>query len=71
MEPARKIDMQPDTDVMRRHVLGLFGAATTGLVELAWIAPGKGSGARLFGLDKLKDVPGSLARLEAAFDKVF
>jgi aspartate aminotransferase-like enzyme len=25
----------------------------------------------LFGLDKLKDVPGSLARLEAAFDKVF
>ncbi len=25
----------------------------------------------LFGLDKLKDVPGSLARLEAAFDRVF
>jgi len=25
----------------------------------------------LFGLDKLKDVPGSVARLEAAFDKVF
>jgi aspartate aminotransferase-like enzyme len=25
----------------------------------------------LFGLDKLKDVPGSLARLEAAFDQVF
>jgi aspartate aminotransferase-like enzyme len=25
----------------------------------------------LFGLDKLKDVPASLARLEAAFDKVF
>jgi len=25
----------------------------------------------LFGLDKLKDVPGSLARLDAAFDKVF
>jgi aspartate aminotransferase-like enzyme len=25
----------------------------------------------LFGLDKLKDVPASLARLEAAFDEVF
>ena len=25
----------------------------------------------LFGLDKLKDVPASLARLDAAFDKVF
>ena len=25
----------------------------------------------LFGLDKLKDVPASLARLEAAFDQVF
>jgi len=25
----------------------------------------------LFGLDKLKDVPGSLARLQAAFDKLF
>ena len=25
----------------------------------------------LFGLDKLKDVPGSLKRLEAAFDAVF
>jgi aspartate aminotransferase-like enzyme len=25
----------------------------------------------LFGLDKLKDVPASLARLEAAFDRVF
>ena len=25
----------------------------------------------LFGLDKLKDVPASLARLEAAFDAVF
>jgi len=56
MEPARKIDMQPDTDAMRRHVLGLFGAATSGLVELAWISPGKGSGARLFTLDQVDEL---------------
>ena len=62
MEPARKIDMQPDTDVMRRHVLGLFGAATTGLVELAWISPGKGSGARLFGLDKVDELAEQIGR---------
>ena len=56
MEPARKIDMQPDTDAMRRHVLSLFGAATSGLVELAWISPGKGSGARLFALDQVDEL---------------
>ena len=56
METPRKIDMQPDTDAMRRHVLGLFGAATSGLVELAWIAPGKGSGARLFTLDQVDEL---------------
>ena len=56
MEPARKIDMQPDTDAMRRHVLSLFGAATSGLVELAWISPGKGSGARLFTLDQVDEL---------------
>ena len=54
--PAMKIDMQPDTDAMRRHVLGLFGAATSGLVELAWISPGKGSGARLFALDQVDEL---------------
>ena len=54
--PAMKIDMQPDTDAMRRHVLGLFGAATSGLVELAWISPGKGSGARLFTLDQVDEL---------------
>lgn len=62
MEPARKIDMQPDTDVMRQHALWLFGAATSGLVELAWIAPGKGSGARLFGLDKVDELAEQAAR---------
>jgi hypothetical protein len=41
---------------MRRHVLGLFGAATSGLVELAWISPGKGSGARLFTLDQVDEL---------------
>lgn len=56
MEPARKIDMQPDTDAMRRHVLGLFGAATSGLVELAWISSGRGSGARLFDLTALDEL---------------
>jgi hypothetical protein len=56
METPRKIDMQPDTDAMRRHVLGLFGAATSGLVELAWISPGKGSGARLFALDQVDEL---------------
>lgn len=54
--PAMKIDMQPDTDAMRRHVIGLFGAATSGLVELAWIASGKGSGARLFTLDQVDEL---------------
>lgn len=58
MEPARKIDLQPDSDAMRRHVLGLFGSATSGLMELAWISAGRGSGARLFDLaavDELVD----------------
>ncbi len=55
MDP-RKIDMQPDTDAMRRHVIGLFGAATSGLVELAWIAPNRGSGARLFPLDQVDEL---------------
>lgn len=58
MEPARKIDMQPDTDAMRRHVLGLFGSAASGLVELAWIGTGaaRGSGARLFDLTAIDEL---------------
>ena len=49
--------MQPDTDAMRRHVLGLFGAARTGLVELAWINPAsRGSGARTFDLDAIEEL---------------
>lgn len=48
--------MQPDPDAMRRHVLGLFGAATTGSVELAWIEPSRGSGAELFSLDRVDEL---------------
>jgi len=49
--------MQPDTDAMRRHVLGLFGVARTGLVELAWINPAsRGSGARTFDLDAIEEL---------------
>lgn len=56
MEPARKIDLQPDTDAMRRHILVMFGAATSGLVELAWISAGRGSGARLFDLTAVDEL---------------
>lgn len=56
MEPARKIDLQPDTDAMRRHILMMFGAATSGLVELAWISAGRGSGARLFDLTAVDEL---------------
>ena len=53
MEPARKIDMQPDSATMARHVHALFGDALSGLIELAWIEPGRGSGAQLFAVDRV------------------
>jgi hypothetical protein len=56
MEAALKINLQPDTDAMRRHILVMFGAATSGLVELAWISVGRGSGARLFDLTAIDDL---------------
>ena len=56
MEAALKINLQPDTDAMRRHILVMFGAATSGLVELAWISAGRGSGARLFDLTAVDEL---------------
>ena len=44
--------MRPDADAMQRHVVALFGAATEGQVELAWIK--SGSGAQLFTLDRIE-----------------
>lgn len=56
MEAALKINLQPDIDAMRRHILVMFGAATSGLVELAWISAGRGSGARLFDLTAVDEL---------------
>lgn len=50
----RKIDLTPDTDAMRRHVHALFGDATTGLIELAWIK--SGSGAQLYDVGAVDDL---------------
>jgi hypothetical protein len=46
--------MKPDADAMIRHVIALFGTATEGQVELAWIEKGRGSGAQLFALDQVE-----------------
>ena len=51
-QPSRPL--VPDGESMSRHILELFGAATEGLIELAWIEKGRGSGARLFAIDNIE-----------------
>ncbi|MFM8678913.1 MAG: hypothetical protein ACKOGH_04780, partial [Alphaproteobacteria bacterium] len=51
---AAEAEMRPDPEAMQRHVLALFGAATEGLIELAWIKQGRGAGAQLFTLDRIE-----------------
>ncbi len=45
--------LQPDSATMARHVHALFGDALSGLIELAWIEAGRGSGAQLFAVDRI------------------
>jgi hypothetical protein len=48
--------MKPDTSAMRAHVDALFRDAPDGLIELAWIEPGRGSDALLFDVGRVDDL---------------
>jgi predicted P-loop ATPase len=52
--PRSPVAIRPDADAMQRHVVALFGAATEGQVELAWIDRDKKVGAGLFTLDRIE-----------------
>lgn len=71
MDAARKIDMQPDTATMSRHVLALFGDALAGLIELAWIEAGRGSGAQLFAVDQVDALVEQAVRWNVAGRNVY